>query len=195
MNPLLIGSLISGIPVLLGPLVMWVLNRSELAANSSQIEYYLKRLELATKLREYKHKFEKDTSTRREWAIVDAEVSQILAFIKTVQTEAAAEERREVPPLTEMSLFRRIFLLFKPITPAGWILHLLFYYMLLAIVGFPSLTSFGAMVRTESGFELFGFLIVPLVMYVGLAATFRFFALRTFKRRLEIRALGSKSES
>lgn len=191
-NPLFIV-LLSGIPVLLGPLLLWTLNRFGLAAKSRQMEYYLKRLELATKLREYKDKSETDTSTRREWGIVDAEVSQILAFIQTVQTESATEERREVRQLTEMSLFRRIFLLFKPITRRGWILHGLFYYMIAGIVGTPYLLW--ADRPTANGFPLFALLIFLFAIYGGLAAMFRFFALRSFRRRLEMRALESKAES
>lgn len=191
-DPRFIKVLIVAIPILLGPLVTWVLNRSGYAAKSREMDYYLKRLELATKLREYRQKFEEKTAASRKWAIVDTEVSQILAFI---HPEEGAEGRRVDPQPKDMPILRWLFLLFKPLSVGGWVLHILFYYSLSLAVVIPLLYSTFAIELSKEASEVFAPSIFSFLSYLGFAILLRYFALRSYRKQLEKHALESKMEA
>ena len=184
----LVTALFAAVPVLLGTLVTWVLSRSGFAAKSREMDYYLKRLELATKLREYRQKFEEKTGASRRWAIVDTEVSQILAFI---HPEEGVEGRKADPHPSEMPRWRRWFLVFKPLSVGGWVLHILYYYSLVLAVVMPWLFTTDTYVDDELPASM---IPVFFLSYLGFAILLRYFALRSYKKHVVKRALESKME-
>jgi hypothetical protein len=70
-------ALISALPVLLAPLVVWVLGRSNASGEATRVEYLSKRLDLIERL----HKMRSDITDEQLAAIVNRELSHCETFL------------------------------------------------------------------------------------------------------------------
>ena len=77
MNPEIGKAVVSALPVLLSPLIVWVLGRSNASGEATRVDYLSKRLDLMERL----HKMRSDITDEQLMAIISRELSHCEAFL------------------------------------------------------------------------------------------------------------------
>lgn len=91
-------------------------------------------------------------------------LEQYSALPKDVRPTAGADRRS----VERRTLFRRVFLLYTPETMLGWVLHSIFYVLLIVILTLLISGFFNPPTDNETGANEFGYLLIGLVIIFAL---------------------------
>jgi hypothetical protein len=83
-------------------------------------------------------------------------------------TERPSAERPPPPPVEQHSLFRRVFLLYQPETPLGWVWHTLFYILMSIFLTLLISDFFNPTYDPETGANEFWYLLFGLAFLEGI---------------------------
>ena len=136
--------LIGLIPVIISPIIAYIISRVGIAGKKNDIEYNLKRLELVEKIKQSINSLDDSIKQKHDWSILDKEIEDILIFVDATSNR---EPEREHIKFQGKSRISRIFILPKPQTIGGWVATIIYYlygiatvvYLIMFIVS-PSLT-------------------------------------------------------
>ena len=162
-------AIIAAVPVIIAPIVGWIISRFGLGRQFRELDIRAKQLEIlekATKLSNTKAQGNKQTQ-----ASLDKAVSETLNYIAASEKRLTEQESLGYKSLNRLN---RFLLLFKPYSKKGWTFRALYYLSLYMVVVFPFVILSG--VKDEL------FTMVPVyLVYLFLAFIFHRIAVNDAK--------------
>ncbi len=126
----LISSILTFLPVVITPLLLFFLNRIKNRTEQNQISKYIHRLELLEKLRDFNSKLPDNKSLLQE-NIFESEITEIQNFLRPQLSE---DEKKLLINFKRINKFRRLMLLYKSASFKVSLLRFFFYYSIFGVV-------------------------------------------------------------
>lgn len=103
--------------------------------------------------------------------IIGSSLNSILEKYKTLnENEVRSDQQDDVTDLKQISIFRRLFLLFKPKSFSGGILHTIFYFILLFSTVMIVSELQAPTIDPATGESEFGYLVLGVIIMFGIPA-------------------------
>ena len=176
-NPVVIGALISAIAVLLTPII------STIMSILSKVK--IERLEKITSMLSATVTIEKEIQSLSDDSVASKLKEQLDKNIEAINSEYFKLKVSHFPLMKEIPKWKRILLLYRPITAGGWISHILFY---LFIYTGASMLIVGIPITIEEGSQNVSFIIFTTITYFLLALAMNRLSCSLYRRKEKLRS-------
>lgn len=124
--------LIGLIPIIISPIIAYIISRVGISGKKSEIEYHIKRLELVEKMKQSSNSLDNSVKEKFDWTVLDTEITDILNYIDANSTR---EAERILNKYQQTLRIKRMLILPKPQALGGWVASIMYYfYLFLSII-------------------------------------------------------------
>ena len=166
-------AVIATIPVILAPIVAWIASRVGSTGAVRRSEYLRNRAETLSHMGATIEALDDSTANQVRVAIRD----ELTSLLEELRRDEDERTPKVAPRIGELSFLRRVFILYKPASVVGWVVHGLYYYLLIGFVSFP----IQVWIMGPVPFPVW-YLIIIWLLIIVLAYLARLWAIRLHRR-------------